>query len=204
MGFRTGKFNPFPAVWLALSLIRVPKLFITLLLWPLVIGVGLAATQVVFTASFVQLLDEDTTKFQERINRPDPEDAWLRSHIYGRTEPFPALKVCRWKLEQSTGTQLEVPPEDGCAITPNEVAIHVEDPEAFNSSLYEQFFTGTIAKLHICRNCKTDVILSLANNSRTENESNLYSIKSLGIFLLADSAHDKEVNDKFIQAKSLI
>ncbi len=200
MGFKPKLFNPGPAIWLSLSLIRVPKLFISLLLWPLLIGIALAATQVVITASFVQLLNEDTNDFSERINRPDPQEEWMRGQLFGRTQPFPSLELCRWKFDNGR----EIPASPNCEIGPLEVAIQVENPETYDSSKYEKFFKGTIPKLHICKSCKAEVIVSIANSQQKENISNIYSLKSLGIFVLTESQNDKEINDQFIQAKTLI
>lgn len=187
------------ALRLALSLIRVPKLFATLLLWPLFIGLGIAATQVLLSAGFVHLMDEKVEDFQARISEPDTRSDWIRIHIFGRKKPFPALAVCRWQ----TVDGVEGPIGSECSADPLDVVIRVDDPANFDTTEYEKLFLGSTRRLHLCRDCKTEIVLS-SNPAGGKAVSDVYSVRGLGVFLLTESAHENDVNDSFVQAKTIV
>ena len=88
----------FRAYILSLSLIRIPRLFISLLVWPLVIGLFIAIFQVVISAKYIQIVKSDSKQLTATFS-DDREERLLRYLIYGAKEKLPDIKTCIWQDE---------------------------------------------------------------------------------------------------------
>ncbi len=186
------------AIRLAFDLILVPRLFAQLLLWPLLIGIVVAASQAALGASVTQRMEEGSGDFSKRLQQRDPRAAWFRHEIFGRRDPFPQIEVCRW----ITRGEDEFSPNPGCTLHPFDVAVRVNDPATFDSRDYEQLFLGAVPRLHLCRHCSTEMVVH-PNGIGGDRETDVYSLAGLGVLLLTQSVHRDEVNDQFIRAKAI-
>ncbi len=144
---------------LALSLIRVPKLFATLFLMPLLLSLLLVAAQLFVTAVFLQSRDDSQKAAEERFQaRRDFNIA--RKLLYGDAKPLPAVRVCRWTVSRGeSGKWREDPPSEACRPKRLDVALVVPNPEQFNTQEYERILNGNVETLHVCRGCKPDIII---------------------------------------------
>jgi hypothetical protein len=82
----------------------------------------------------------------------------------------------------------ELPPDPGCAPDRLDVAIHVPDPESFDSRGFQKLFQGHIDRLHICRGCHPDVIITPHSNGESASEA--HSLFGLSILFLPYSNKD--------------
>ena len=183
---------------LAISFIRVPKLFVTLLFWPLVAGLAVAATQIVATAGYVRLVDEDVQAFQKRVEAPDQTIDWIRNFLFGTTKPLSSLRLCRW--ENGVGG-IEVPPSEECTPKRLDVAVRTGDPAGFDPTKLAAFFSGSTRTLHICRECSADITLRGEGDERV---SDVLGIESLGVLALVESHNEREIESGVVQVKSVI
>ncbi len=182
---------------LAFSFIRVPKLFGTLLFWPLRAGVGVGVFQVVGTATYIRLADEDFDQFQQRIEKPDHSVTMIRSHLYGGPQELGPLQVCRW-VPDGAG---ERPPSEDCRIEPLDVSVRSASPDTFDAQPFVHFFQGATRRLHICRGCTSEILISETADGR---RSDVYSLGGLGVYMLIESAYDKEIQRDVLAARSTI
>ncbi|MFN8390229.1 MAG: hypothetical protein U0136_08075 [Bdellovibrionota bacterium] len=185
------------SITLAFSLIRVPKLFVTLLFWPLLAGLGVAGVQIICTSAYIKLVDENVASFQKRVDAPDKAADWVRMQIFGTLAPLEPIRLCRW-----TGGPLnETPPDETCVPEPLDVAMHVDSPATFDASEYLSFFEGSVRKFHLCQNCRTDINIRPNGESTT---SDVYSLQGLGIYALTESAHERDVRNDVVGVKATI
>lgn len=180
---------------LAFSLIRVPRLFCTLLLWPLVIGVFVAITQVVFSSLFLHVMEESPDDYAARVEGTDVGVTWLQEELYQSDQPLGPPLICRW-IVGSNGD--EYPPTRECAIDPLDVTVEVENPETFDAAPHAEFFNGATRRIHLCRSCGKDVRIRTING---EIQAHVFSLKALGVLALADVNADKGVNPHYIEAR---
>jgi len=169
---------------IAAALLRIPHLALSLFAFPLILSLGIVVIQLLVTGAVVQLMTSTarpapTTKIVESNTHP------IRWLIYGSGELRGPLKVCRW-LAQDYGD--EKPPSQECAPDRLDVALHVEDPASYDVTRFEKLFQGHIDRLHICRGCKPDVVIT----PRADGEitSQAYSLFGLSILFLPYSNQD--------------
>lgn len=184
------------SVSLAFCFIRVPKLFATLLMWPLLIGLAVSVTQIVATSAYVRIVDEDVEQFQRRIDAPDKTAELVRSFLFGSKDALPAVRTCSW--EQQAGG--ERPAADDCRIEPLDVAVRVEDPSSYDASEISRFFNGSARKVHVCRDCTADITI----RGDGERIADVYNVKSLGVLALTESENEREVYAGVLEVKSTI
>lgn len=184
-------------ILLAFSLIRIPRLFVSLLLWPMIIGVGVAVVQAITSSAYMGLVEETSDQFENRIQTESPETAWLRSQLFGSKAVLPALQVCRWK----TDGLKEVSPSVSCEIKENDVAIVVKNPITFDSASYESYFQGSTRTLHICKTCSSNIVIDTREG---KVRSDIFGFTGLAVMALTDTTTNAKTNTHFVEAKKTI
>ena len=81
------------AISLAFSLIRVPRLFISLLLWPLIIGLSIATLQAISSSLYFGVVTETSVQAAERLDSENPSDRWLRMQLFQTEKELPELNL---------------------------------------------------------------------------------------------------------------
>ncbi len=180
---------------LAFSFIRVPKLFVSLLFWPMVMGVLLALGQAVMSSAYMGLVTESPQDFEKRFYKETSEHKWLRTTLYGSPDLLPAIEVCRW----STINGVEQAPGEGCLLEATDVVVRTDNPESFNASEFETFFTGTTRRLHLCRTCSSNIVIQESSDGRT---SDVFGLHALGVYILTDSEVNNRMGEHYVAAKS--
>jgi len=186
------------ALRLALALIRIPRLFASLLLLPLLFGLALVLGQVLLTGLFVNASRSDSAYMQRRADQWG-EDSFLRTILYGSGAALTKFEVCRWQdTKLKDGRMLELPPQGG-ACKPDRLdgALQVADPQSFDAAPYIQLFKGNVERLHICKNCKPDLTIKISD---TGLRTDMYSLQGLMLLLLVRFNH--ELPQLYVRAAS--
>ena len=139
---------------IALCILRVPRLFLVFLFFPLLLSLVVVYLQLLVTGMFagVMLAKPETV---EKVVNETKDSNFVRLILYGDPLPRPAIKECRWVLN-AEGHELPTPE---CQPDRLDVALQVEDPVSFDASSYLKMFNGNIERLHICRTCAPDIII---------------------------------------------
>lgn len=180
------------AIRLAFALIRIPRLFASLLLIPLLFGLALVTAQVVLTGMFLSASRSDPAQVERRIEQIEVKN-FFRAVLYGDGAPLKNFTVCRWN---SSGHSSEAPPADPkCRPDRLDAALHVEDPQTFDPSQYLDFFRGNVERLHICRACRPDLTVRITS---TGIQTDAYSLQ--GVMLLSLVRYNRELNRVYLEA----
>ncbi|MCB0360054.1 MAG: hypothetical protein KDD44_10470, partial [Bdellovibrionales bacterium] len=164
--------------------LRVPRLFLSLMLWPLAFGLGMVVVQLTFTTLFAKTTMETADDVRESI-ASQREDSPLRELLYGSSAPLPPPKICRG-------------PGSSCAFQSLDVSITVDEPDTFDASHFATLFTGNVERIHVCKDCRTDLNIDLRSGRRTFN---VHSLGALALFALLDS--QKETSIREYKARAL-
>lgn len=183
------------AIHLTLSLIRIPHLAVSLFLFPLLISLGLVVIQLVVTGVLLKASSLEAPQSLLANQHPD-ESSLLRRILYGSPEPRQVLRVCRWVSAAQDGVH-EDPPNTDCAPDRLDVALRVVDPGTFDPSRYVELFSGQVDRLHVCKSCQPDAVITIDSAGRPRSE--VYSVYALGVLSLAYSKG--EVRDQRSQLR---
>lgn len=165
---------------LALALIRIPRLFATLFLLPLLLSMIVVALQVLFTALLVRGMDSDARPVDQKLS-DFQENNFARAILFGSGKPLPSLLVCRWVTAPAGTVPAEAPPSPECAPDRLDIAIHTDHPDTFEVTRFAEAFEGNVERLHLCRSCRPDVVI---NTGLGETVSDIYSVWGLLIINL--------------------
>ena len=182
---------------LAFSFIRVPKLFVSLLFWPMVMGVFLALLQAIVSSAYMGLVSETPKQFEQRIHSESSEHRWLRSLLYGTGAALPPIQVCRWHTENG----LEQPPAENCTLEANDVVVRSDNPSTYDIQTFAEFFNGTTYRIHVCRTCRTNIVIEDGPDGRT---SDVRGLRALGVYILTDAEVTNRVGDHYVAAKTAL
>lgn len=180
---------------LALGLLRIPRLFASLLLFPLIISCVLIVLQLFLTRLAVGWIVQDANQLTERVEKVRTEN-FTRQLIYGSGARLGDIKICRWiKVTDDSGEVHEIPPFSECNPNLLDVAIHVKDPLLFEPDSYIKLFNGNFERLHICQNaCKPHIVISINNDII---DTKIQSIPAL--LLLSTAQLDQAIGEDYIK-----
>ena len=163
------------ALRVAFSLARIPRLFCAFLLFPLVVGIGLAFGQLVLTGVYLTMLGRtsDVVGGEFAAGKEHSRSVLQR---FGLAKDFSETKICRW-----TGAQ--APPD--CELQPFDVTIQPGTRSDTEVAKVIELFSGLTARIHLCQQCRSEITVTLG----TENSTNIYDVWSLPIlsFVAADN-----------------
>lgn len=108
----------------------------------------------------------------------------VRWIVYGSAAPRPPLKVCRWSVVDGR----EFPGDDGCHPDRLDVAIHVDEPATYDVGRFTRLFEGHVDRLHVCRACQPDVVITPRPYGRTTSVAR--SVFGLAILFLPYSNNE--------------
>ncbi|MFM1848257.1 MAG: hypothetical protein RL417_1731 [Pseudomonadota bacterium] len=96
--------------------------------------------------------------------------------LYGSGEPLAPLRLCRWREIERDGTIVEIPPGRECLPGRLDIALHVDDPAAFDPVRYQAAFDGNIEQLHICKRCRPDIVITLRNGEASSDIRGVWAL----------------------------
>ncbi len=162
---------------IALAFLRVRKLFASLFLWPLLIGLGIAFFQISVSVMFLSALEETADEYMERATKDNKEDQVLRSILLGSTINTDSPRIC---TEQDT-----------CAVNPLDLSLSVTESANLDIEKYSSFFSSLVNTIHVGHTCKTDLCVEV--HDEKEAISHVSTLSALGIYHLAQAKKQKEV-----------
>ncbi len=146
---------------IARSLLSAPRLMLSLLLWPFVIGLVFSLFQLSLTTIRVHQLDESPEEYEERAVKAKPDERLLRKYLFGRAEPFENSLVCRWKGDPRT----ERHDNPDCVFQKYDIAIATSKPLTDNVTEYIKMYEEVSPRIHICGNCMAELTVNLIPES---------------------------------------
>ena len=181
------------AFHLAWSLIRIRHLALSLFLFPLLCSVLLVVGQLVVTTLFIRSVAPEVPTTQDVQEDFNP----VRLVLYGSGERRPSLEVCRWVVSHSDPTR-EVPPRAACAPDSLDVAVNVSNPETFDASSFVEMFQGQIDRLHICKNCQPDVVITVPERGKHHTRAaSAYGLAVMSLAYIPKAEDRSERIEKF-------
>ncbi len=179
---------------IALTFLKDPRLFCQLLLWPLLLGVGLAAGPILISAAYLHLLEETPEQFRERVEVKDTTLVWIQRMLYGK-QRLPAVpQVCQWIGVAG----VERAPTSDCPLEPLDVVIHAKNGTAKNIDSFISYFSGATPRIHICETCNSELVIDFPNGVTT---SQVQSLRAMGVVMLAQDNRNTDINSFIMQAK---
>jgi hypothetical protein len=182
-GGRSGLDTVKEILRISLSLMRIPRLFATLFLFPLLITLVLVFFQATTTVSLMNVADSYDTP-TKRMKRRQEEGHFIRQRLLGTNGLLPQIQLCIWNdvigdsdkkgkahkiLEQPT-------PIEGCKLDKFDIVLQVKDPSTFDAAPYQKRLNGKFQRLHLCKECKSDIVIAPESKPVT---ANLFSIQGL-------------------------
>ena len=146
---------------LALSFVLVPKLFVSLILFPLLLSIVIVLGQTFVTRLFMKTLENESVPVSQSMAEAKNKSL-VRMLLFGNGDPLPAPKICRWisKPSREEGF-IEIPPGKDCSPDRLDAALHVPDPEKYDPDKYVHLLNGSFERIHICkRDCKPDTVIT--------------------------------------------
>lgn len=176
------------ALRLAFSLVRIPKLFLSLIFFPLVLSILLVYMQLLATGLILRGTERDARSYENGLRSLQNSNLTKQLLFKGGNSPT-NLKLCRWKtIPGPNNTQIEYPPADSdCQPDRLDAALWVNDPASFNASEYISIFQGNIQRLHICLVCKPDVVIDLRGEKPKTNIFSVWGALVLGLIQFNES-----------------
>ena len=176
---------------LALSLIRIPHLALSLFVFPLVLSLVLVAGQLVVTGIFIKAAGRDADEVVVTSKRRE-ENNLLRRLLYSDGRRRDPIQVCRWTTDPTDGE--EPPPGDACQPDRLDVALRASDPATFDARQYASMFDGHVDRLHVCRECAPDIVISFDEKGRAVSKSS----SAFGMIVLMLPYESSVLTDKKI------
>lgn len=173
---------------LSLSLVRIPRLFATLFLFPLLVSFLLVLFQATATISLVNVADsyESPTK---RVHQSYQEGMFIREKLLGVSGALPPIRVCRWETGGEGPERAPTSPP-GCSLERYDVVLKVEEPASFDPAPYQKRLDGKFLRLHICKECRSDIIITPTTKKVT---AHLFSVQGLILLSMARRTEQAEL-----------
>jgi hypothetical protein len=171
-------------IHLTLSLIRIPRLFLSLFLLPVALSLVIVGLQVSLSALFLAGEQRGKTENLQNTFSGIKKPGWLRVALLGGTLPDHA-RVCYWETDQRSG-QL-TPLDSSCFLERYDIVIDPEVLKIIPLARYQSYLDGSFTKIHVCKGCLTDLVLWRHNG---ENRIDIRSFFALALFQGIDLSDD--------------
>lgn len=170
---------------LTFALIRIPRLFISLFLFPILLSILVVYLQLIATGIYLRLSKQSASDIEQNIEASQHNNP-LRWIIYGSADARPEIRICRWHEEEK---QELPPPGAECAPQALDVALNVADPENFNPSEYIELFNGNFERLHICKQCQPYLRVKILPQG---NQTDIRSVWSLALLSISKRGSESQ------------
>jgi len=146
------------AIRLAFAFVRVPRLFGSLFLFPLIISFVLLYVQLMVTGLLLKATKTNAATVRENLTKTK-NNSVVRRLIAGNGEEIGELEVCRWI---KNGTEEVLPPH--CRRQPFDVGLIIPSLNEESISQYVKLLNGNFRRLHVCETtaCTTEVTIDLS------------------------------------------
>lgn len=174
---------------LALSLIMIPRLFGSLLLWPLCIGIFVALSQLTFSAAYLSAKNTSVRQYQEKAENIQ-RGSYIRSYLYKSSDPLPPITLCR----QSSSSP-------NCTIDTKDVTVRTSNVASFDVEKYLEFFNGTARQLVVCADCSSSLTI---HADEQDNTTYIQTLTGLLLLFHAENFAERKLNSYYAGAKQHI
>lgn len=177
---------------LAYSLARIPRLFASLFLMPLLLSIVLLYGQMLITGIWLGTNRSDPGEVAGALDRLKKENLGRRL-LYGDGKELPEIKICRWTATLQDGEEGEVAPED-CSADLLDVAIHTQTPQTFDATAYRKIFNGNVEHLHLCRRCTPHIVIDASSEAHSTTVRSVW-----GLMVLSLIRFNEQSNQTFVK-----
>lgn len=185
---------------LTFALIKIPRLFLSLFLFPLLLGLLVLILQFFLSAIlFTGISNEKSVKVDKDVVRQKVEqqqEDWIRERLIGASLLNKIPIICHWKevVIDGTPTLIREPAELCESVGRYDVVIKPQVLQQFPIDQYKELFKGKFEKIHICRFCNSDIEISL-NDGEVSTELNSF----WAIILFRDLAGSEKLVDEYVK-----
>ncbi len=184
------------AIRLAFSFIRVPGLFVSLLMWPLVLGVLAGLGQVVVSGLYIHFVTKTSDQFKEELGQEDESNPLLRRWVYGSEKRLDDPAICRW----TGGIQ---PADPNCELKPFDVVIRSQTPETLVIEDFVSYYRGAVQRIHVCPECSSNIQIERVPPPKgARPKTVITSLKALAVLFLVESERGRDLDEYFVSARS--
>ena len=176
---------------LAFALIRIPRLFASLFLLPVIASMVIIYVQLIATGVILETVtSRKNAEAREKKWEQNTGAILTRRILYGQSDKLPPLRVCRWKMYKLVSGEIkEGPPDKACLPDRLDVAIRAADPSIFDVTEYVKAFDGNLQRLHVCATCHPDVVIDTRGTTVRADSSSAMGLLVLSVVTLSDDAH---------------
>jgi hypothetical protein len=180
---------------LTISLLRIPKLFFSLVFFPLLLSIVFVYFQLILTSATYRIFASDASEVQKNFDHRK-DNSFVRNIIFGSGKRLPDAKLCFWQFAKNEhGEEIEIPPNPECSPNRLDVALQIPNINSNVLSEYQRIFNGNVEKIHICKTCTPDIIIS-QNNKKFSTE-----IKSIWALMIVGAVKfSSEFQEHYIEA----
>lgn len=174
------------------ALLRVRRLFATLLLFPLLGSLTVVITQLILSGSALRQISEEK-KISTTTKDEQEETDWqfLRLILFGNGLPQAKPLLCIWNQDPEK-SNVERPPSKECAPDKLDIALHVSDDLQVDRNEYLRLIEGNALRLHICKTCKPELELFVSNQGNSVKAHSSYGLMLYGLLML-----DRKIQEQF-------
>jgi hypothetical protein len=149
---------------IAWSLLRIRRLFLTLILFPLLLSLVIVAIQSLASSAIITALEKKEGNVDVVGESPN---SLLKSILFGSEAPPEAPLICRWQGTTTVAGFEEYPPSSACSPDRLDAALIVSDPATYDPSEYVKLLAGNTFRIHLCKTCTPDLIFHPQDKPRT-------------------------------------
>lgn len=173
------------------ALLRVPQLFVMLILFPLLLSIILIFVQFAVSQLLVSSTKVDSKSVAEATAYFNKK-SFTRFIVYGSYESLQSIEICRWTMKNG----VEVPPGRRCVPDRLDLAIRTDSPATFNVEPYLELVEGNFERVHICSSCEPDIIIFPNTEGRITTETR----SVFGLALLKMARYNETVVEGYVSA----
>lgn len=173
---------------LAFALLKIRRLFISLLLVPVLFGLSIVVIQAIGSIAYIGLVNERSKEYGERITTGGASE-FLRKFLFGTEAAPQEVKICRWT---STGPQ-----DESCKPKPIDIILQVDRPSDFDAAPFVATFQGATQRLHLCNRCDGEFRISVGSDG---TRTRITSFRGLAVLMLADSERFIQLSRYLVEA----
>ena len=185
---------------LALTFLSIPRLFLTLIFWPLFLGIVFATLQVSFSSFYISATERSPEQYRKDLLNDSMSNAFVLQTVLP-DQVIPATpRMC---LRPSAGIVGTIPrsAETDCTIADYDLVIRTNSFSEPSISYWSRIFSGIVAQIHICSDCSSHLTI---DTTTTPTSTLLQDYKALVLFSTAKQASNYQARIESLNAKQLI
>jgi len=183
---------------LVYALIRIPRLFVYLLLFPLLLSLLLVVGQILVTRFFIVSSGYSASVVPpEGVIAKSPDRELAKRVLFEGEDPGP-VELCIWeRLVMDDGTVIEQPDRESCLPDRLDVAFHRDHFLEQDIREYQRLLEGLVERIHLCDSCTPDIVVQ--RDSEGQIKTTVYS--AWGLLITSLFQIDPELYAQSVELK---